>query len=213
MACFLFAAAVTGAENRGRQDSYKRAEKDGIILKKEWIATYDMRTRHAHALLDGQLADQDKLFKSELGDIMFPGDPNAHPSNVYNCRCTTAAKIMGFRKKNSGEGLTSKSKYAKIDLQFFASKEKQFGKKVGKHAYDFGLDPSIASDREKFNKIINTIVDDHEEVSVGEWRSQENEVYFFIRGEDVVVTNQSKEFITILKGGITNARVKRARNG
>ena len=80
------------------------------ILKKEWIATFDMRTRHAHALLDGQLADQDKPFKSELGDIMYPGDPDAHPSNVYNCRCTTAAKIMGFRKKSNDNTLTDNNK-------------------------------------------------------------------------------------------------------
>ena len=105
--------AVTGAENKGRQDSYKRAEKDGIILKKEWIATFDMRTRHAHALLDGQLADQDKPFKSELGDIMYPGDPDAHPSNVYNCRCTTAAKVYGFDKsKMSNENYADRQTVA-----------------------------------------------------------------------------------------------------
>lgn len=105
--------AVTGAENKGRQDSYKRAEKDGIILKKEWIATFDMRTRHAHAMLDGQLADQDKPFKSELGDIMYPGDPDAHPSNVYNCRCTTAAKVYGFDKsKMSNENYADRQTVA-----------------------------------------------------------------------------------------------------
>ena len=32
---------VTGAENKGRLDSYKRAEADGVILEKEWIATSD----------------------------------------------------------------------------------------------------------------------------------------------------------------------------
>ena len=40
---------VTGAENKGRQDSYARATADGIILDKEWIATNDSRTRHWHA--------------------------------------------------------------------------------------------------------------------------------------------------------------------
>jgi SPP1 gp7 family putative phage head morphogenesis protein len=90
--------AVTGAECRGRQNSYEKATQDGIELKREWIAAIDGRTRHAHRLLDGQLADVDKPFKSELGDIMFPGDPSADPANVYNCRCTIAAKVMGFNK-------------------------------------------------------------------------------------------------------------------
>lgn len=88
--------AVTGAECKGRQDSYEKAEKDGIHLKREWISTIDGRTRHAHRLLDGQLADVDNPFKSELGDIMYPGDPTADPSNVYNCRCTIAAKVISI---------------------------------------------------------------------------------------------------------------------
>lgn len=89
---------VTGAENKGRQDSYARAEADGIILKKEWIATNDNRTRHWHAELDGQTVPQDKPFSNAVGLIMFPGDPGAHPANVYNCRCTMAAVVKGFKK-------------------------------------------------------------------------------------------------------------------
>jgi SPP1 gp7 family putative phage head morphogenesis protein len=90
--------SVTSAECKGRQDSYIRATNDGIILKREWIATNDGRTRHSHRLLDGQIAEVDRPFKSELGDIMYPGDPEADPPNVYNCRCTIAAKVMGFKK-------------------------------------------------------------------------------------------------------------------
>ena len=92
---------VTGAENKGRQDSYARAEADGIILQKEWLATNDARTRHWHADLDGKTVDQDKPFQNDFGDIMFPGDPHAHPANVYNCRCSMAAVIKGFGKKKS----------------------------------------------------------------------------------------------------------------
>lgn len=87
--------AVTGAQNAGRLDSYFAAEEMGIKLKKKWIATLDNRTRHAHQLLDGQVADNDKPFKSELGDIMFPGDPSAEPANLWNCRCTLIADIEG----------------------------------------------------------------------------------------------------------------------
>lgn len=90
--------SVTSAECKGRQDSYIRATNDGIILKREWIATNDGRTRHSHRLLDGQIAEVGKPFESELGDIMYPGDPEANPANVYNCRCTIAAKVIGFRK-------------------------------------------------------------------------------------------------------------------
>ena len=95
---------VTGAENKGRQDSYARAEADGIILQKEWIATNDSRTRHSHAALDGAIVDQDKKFDNGL---MFPGDPNGRPEETWNCRCTVAAKVNGFNKVqyNKSHGL------------------------------------------------------------------------------------------------------------
>lgn len=89
---------VTEAENKGRQDSYERAVKDGIVMKREWIATNDNRVRHWHAELDGVLAEVDEAFENGYGKIMFPGDHNAHPANVYNCRCALAAKVLGFEK-------------------------------------------------------------------------------------------------------------------
>ena len=89
---------VTGAENKGRQDSYKRAEEDGIVMKREWIATNDSRTRHWHAELDGVEVDVDEPWVNEFGEIMFPGDPSADPANTYNCRCSMAAKVIGFKK-------------------------------------------------------------------------------------------------------------------
>lgn len=80
--------AITGAENAGRQDSYKAASDMGIKVRKRWVATKDGRTRHAHQRLDGQTVDWDESFSSELGKIRYPGDPRAKPANLYNCRCT-----------------------------------------------------------------------------------------------------------------------------
>lgn len=96
---------VTGAENKGRQDSYARAEADGIILQKEWIATNDSRTRHSHAALDGAIVDQDKKFDNGL---MFPGDPNGRPEEVYNCRCSVAAVVKGFKKAQVQKAMAEK---------------------------------------------------------------------------------------------------------
>ena len=90
---------VTGAENKGRMDSYHRAEQDGIILEKEWLATTDSRTRDWHAELDGQTRPIDKPFENAIGKIMFPGDPSADGANVYNCRCSLVSKVKGFKKE------------------------------------------------------------------------------------------------------------------
>lgn len=95
------ATMMTSAHNGGRVDSFKRAESMGIQLKKKWLATLDGHTRHAHKLLDGQEQDTDKPFKSELGNIMFPGDPNANPRNVWNCRCTLISQLKGFERDTS----------------------------------------------------------------------------------------------------------------
>lgn len=96
---------VTGAENKGRQDSYARAEADGIILQKEWLATNDGRTRHSHAALDGAIVDQDKKFDNGL---MYPGDPSGRPEEIYNCRCTLVAKVNGFKKAQVQKAMEEK---------------------------------------------------------------------------------------------------------
>lgn len=87
--------AVTGAQNAGRMDSYVAAEKMGIKLKKSWLATLDGRTRHEHALLDGQTVDTDKPFKVDGYKLMFPGDPSGPAHLTYNCRCTLIAAVDG----------------------------------------------------------------------------------------------------------------------
>lgn len=90
---------VTGAECKGREDSYKRASEDGIKLRRKWIATSDARTRDWHHELDGKMAEVGEPFVNSAGEIMYPGDPSAAPANVYNCRCTTAAVVLGFGQK------------------------------------------------------------------------------------------------------------------
>lgn len=86
--------SVTSAENKGRMDSLAEAKAKGVVMKKVWLASHDERVREAHALLDGQEQDYDEPFKSILGDIMYPGDPDADPANVYNCRCTLTYNVV-----------------------------------------------------------------------------------------------------------------------
>ena len=113
--------AVTGAQNAGRMDSYAAAEKMGIKLKKCWLATLDGRTRHAHAMLDGQTVDIDKPFKVDGEEIMFPGDTSAPGYLLYNCRCTTTAVVDGVDTSN---GLR-RDKYGPLPDMTFAQWERQ----------------------------------------------------------------------------------------
>lgn len=92
--------ATTSAENGGRIDSYRRAEEMGIVLKKEWLATLDGRTRHSHRELDGVSIPIDQAFEN---DCMYPGDPGAPAREVMNCRCTLIADIDGVDNKSKVE--------------------------------------------------------------------------------------------------------------
>lgn len=220
----------------GMDACYKAKEKGADVVK-QWDAALDSRTRESHAAVDGEIRELDKPFSNGL---MFPGDPSGGAAEVVNCRCALLqrarwaldddelktledrAKYYGLDKTSTFteykekylqavNKIAAKQQYNKIGLQFFASKEKQFGKKVGKHARDFGLNPSKAEDREIFNGIINDIIDNAEEVRTGFWRGQSDDVLFHIKGNNVVVTKQDNEFVTILEGGVNNARVKNAR--
>ena len=88
---------VTSAENKGRQDGFERAAASGIILEREWIATSDGRTRDWHRELDGVTAAVNEPFENAIGKIMYPGDPSADGANVWGCRCTIVANVLGFK--------------------------------------------------------------------------------------------------------------------
>lgn len=84
---------MTGAQNAGRLNSYKNAQNMGIDVEKEWMATLDSRTRDSHASLDGEIVPIDKPFSNGL---MYPGDPNGAPVELYNCRCTMVSEIKKY---------------------------------------------------------------------------------------------------------------------
>lgn len=100
--------ALTSAMNHGRQDGMKQLQDDGVIVEKEWLASVgDGRTREAHLELHHVTVPIDEPFITHIpvkggsveAQIMYPGDPDADPALVYNCRCSIATKIVGFRKK------------------------------------------------------------------------------------------------------------------
>lgn len=85
---------TTRAENSGRFDSYKQAEKQGLKLKKKWLSTIDGRTRERHVAINNQERNLDETFSNGL---MFPGD-NGPASEVVNCRCTSVVEFEGLEK-------------------------------------------------------------------------------------------------------------------
>ena len=103
---------TTAAESAGRVDSYERAEDMGIEMEQIWVATLDNRTRHEHRLLNGQRRKVGEPFEVDGEEIEYPGDPNAEPYLVYNCRCRLIAAVKDTKV---AEEMDRISKDAKID--------------------------------------------------------------------------------------------------
>lgn len=131
---------VTGAECKGRQDSYHRAQEDGIILRKYWLATYDKRARDWHKEA-GNTYTEDKAI--EISDffvvdgekMLHPGDSmhGASGHNLYNCRCSIASKVIGFKKAQVQKATERNEKQERIRRR----REEYFAKKQQSNEPDF----------------------------------------------------------------------------
>lgn len=84
---------TTRAENAGRQASYNRAHDEGIILNKIWMTAGDRRVRPTHARQDRMEIPYNETFPN---GCEYPGYGPA--SEVWNCRCTMASVVIGFRR-------------------------------------------------------------------------------------------------------------------
>ena len=93
---------TTNAQNAGRYDSFRRADKLGVDLTIEWQATLDGRTRHEHRMMHGQRRDVGEPFVIEGVEILYPaqssgpGSSDIPQSMIWNCRCTLLAWVKGF---------------------------------------------------------------------------------------------------------------------
>jgi hypothetical protein len=96
----------------------------------------------------------------------------------------------------------------------------QFGAKVGRHLLDFGRDPGSAADRKWLMDYILDIYQNATEFRDGAFSGQgaatplgnlRGPVWFYAKGNDVVMTDKSDNFITIMKNGVTgNTSFQRA---
>lgn len=129
--------ALTAAQNAGRIDTMKRTAEKGVKVKKRWLATLDRRTRHSHQMLDGQEQDIDRPFMSIFGKIMYPGDPEAEPGDVWNCRCTLEYVYPDFedlvdekveRRDNESGEVNQNMTYSQWKERKAVQKEKTKGK-------------------------------------------------------------------------------------
>lgn len=96
------------AQSEGTQAAFDHASEQGLIFKKVWVSTLDIKTRDRHRNLDGQKVDPDKPFHYGSLTAMYPRGWGV-PEMDVNCRCTHRAEIEGMepelrRARNPGTG-------------------------------------------------------------------------------------------------------------
>lgn len=101
----------------------------------------------------------------------------------------------------------------------FKVDSKQLGKKLGKHVEDFGGNAASPADRKMVLDKIHDVGSNPEKVIPGTFAGQgangaRGDVFFRVKGNDVVVTKPDGTFVTILKDGVTqNPSVQSALKG
>lgn len=191
----------------------------------EILATLDADTCAECVGLDGEVHKQ---IGFEPGVTAPPFHPNCHCTVIphFDDEFTASERRAARDKDGNYYTVPASMKYPEWKAKYVSgaveelpkgekgdtiNPDKQFGRKIGKHAIDFGLDASNPEHREQMQSKINSIINDSDEQVMGDWRGQDGKVMFHVKGTDVVVTDMAGHFITILKGGVNNARVKAAR--
>lgn len=157
---------TTGVQNRGRVDSYKRAQKLGIDLEQQWVATLDGRTRHEHRLLDGQAAPVGGKFKVEGYEIEYPGDPTAPGHLIYNCRCTLIPSIKGWEFDLSDRSLRYDDKLGDMSYEEwkYGLEKKKIASDEPENDESYGLRDKIFNKFDGVDKKVKTFRKGLEEV-------------------------------------------------
>ena len=73
---------------------------------------------------------------------------------------------------------------------------KRFGKKVGQHMEDLGLNAKLSADREKFKAIINETIQGATKIKRGYYTKEEQDVICYQKEDMVILTKPNGDIIT-----------------
>lgn len=220
-------------------DAANKAKAAGADVVKQWSAVLDGKTRDTHRELDHQIREMDKPFETHGKKAMYPHD-FGDPAEDCNCRCTLltraraaldADELKVMQKRAEFFGLDKTDSFAEFKEKYLKAaqtvenigksgiiiSDKQLGHKAGKHMNEWGLNVSSAEDRARFIEITKNIRANAQEVRRVQWLHDPEtgrrtvEVNGYILGEDVVLVKDDGEYITTMRGGINNGRVKNGR--
>ena len=133
------------------------AKDRGADIVKKWDSTLDARTRHSHALVDGEVKEIEEVFSNGL---MFPGDPNGRAAEVINCRCA----LLEIPRKDIGKSFTKMNNFTK-QLEEFESPEdydefkKAFFSKENRQYMNYVSEMEQKYKTKNFEKVMDKMTD------------------------------------------------------
>ena len=84
--------------HQGTEEMYQQAIDLGEFrpdqITRTWVTARDERVRSSHAELGGQERPYNEGWEARGGLLMFPGDPNAPPSETIQCRCVLSTRVQ-----------------------------------------------------------------------------------------------------------------------
>lgn len=104
---------ATRIESTGRLEAFKFADTKYSGYEKQWLSTFDNKTRKTHRRLSQVSVALDKKFPNGL---MYPGDVNGRASETMNCRCTIVVVNKKYPSNELGKDLDSKMLKRKYEL-------------------------------------------------------------------------------------------------
>lgn len=81
------------------QSAIARGDLDGNDVTKRWSGVLDTRERDSHLAIEGETVP---FFDRFSNTLLYPGDLNGPPEEVFNCRCVAIYERHGRTKRGAG---------------------------------------------------------------------------------------------------------------
>lgn len=89
------------AVHEGANEAWQQAIDDGKVEASEvtqtWRSAGDNRVRESHMKLNGQERPIGGTWEGDYGTLRYPGDPDAPPAEIIQCRCILVRRIPAMK--------------------------------------------------------------------------------------------------------------------
>ena len=172
----------------------------GVIEKHTGLEFGDDRKQMDALTREMQGMDQKWLFKGE-------GEFSWVPYKVRIARHRNGAPYTDDERRIASEIVKHGTEGSPFKSSELAWTGRGFGSHVRKHGGDFGLNPSIRKDRDRYSAIANEVIDECDALTYGDWPGQFNDMcLFYCMGDTIAIVNANAKTV------VSVFRFERGRN-